>query len=255
MCTPARSKATRSRASSGADCHVRSCAVVFATNRPVAQIATSGAAPWSSPRTVGDAAFARAAAHHAGRQGLQTPRILAGRDAHHHVLDDAPIQRVGVHQGLGTSAAGPHARRRGRAAARPPLCRARPARLGWAPCPRGLMRIPRTAQRRAILLQHRASSTRRPERTINSKSSAFVSTRSATSGRDRTAGDSTAAIGYARLFHGGSLLASLRPRLLTTRVPRAVRSRRSQISTVSRTSPCAGAGAGLILLRKAEDIA
>ena len=33
MCTPARSKATRSRASSGADCHVRSCAVVFATNR------------------------------------------------------------------------------------------------------------------------------------------------------------------------------------------------------------------------------
>ena len=63
----------------------------------MAQIATSGAAPWSSPRTVGDAAFARAAAHHAGRQGLQTPRILAGRDAHHHVLDDAPIQRVGVH--------------------------------------------------------------------------------------------------------------------------------------------------------------
>ena len=33
MCTPARSKATRSRASSGADCHVWSCAVVFATNR------------------------------------------------------------------------------------------------------------------------------------------------------------------------------------------------------------------------------
>ena len=63
------------------------------------------------------------------------------------------------------------------------------------------------------------------------------------------------AIGYARLFHGGSLLASLRPRLLTTRVPRAVRRRRSQISTVSGTSPCAGAGAGLILLRKAEDIA
>ena len=41
-----------------------------------------------------DAALARAAAHHAGRQGLQTPRILAGRAAHQHVLDDAPIQRV-----------------------------------------------------------------------------------------------------------------------------------------------------------------
>ena len=52
------------------------------------------------PEPSADAAFARAAAHHAGRQGLQTPRILAGRDAHQHVLDDAPIQRVGVRQGL-----------------------------------------------------------------------------------------------------------------------------------------------------------
>ena len=37
--------------------------------------------------------------------------------------------------------------------------------------------------------------------------------------------------------HGGSLLAGLRPGLVTTRLPRAVRSRRSQISTVSGTSP------------------
>jgi hypothetical protein len=45
-------------------------------------------------------------------------------------------------------------------------------------------------------------------------------------------------IDCARLsFHGGSLLAGFRPGLVTTRLPRAVRSRRSQISTVNRTSP------------------
>ena len=52
--------------------------------------------------------------------------------------------------------------------------------------------------RRAVLGRYNiASSTRRPERTITSKRSAFVSTRSATSGRARTAGDATAAIGRA----------------------------------------------------------
>ena len=43
---------------------------------------------------------------------------------------------------------------------------------------------------------------------------------------------------YGRLsLHGGSLLAGSRPGLVTTRVPRAVRSRRSQISTAIGTSP------------------
>jgi len=42
---------------------------------------------------------------------------------------------------------------------------------------------------------------------------------------------------YARLLHGGSLLAGFRPGLVTTRLPRAVRSRRSQISTIRGTSP------------------
>ena len=45
-------------------------------------------------------------------------------------------------------------------------------------------------------------------------------------------------IDCARLsLHGGSLLAGLRPGLVTTRVSRAVRSRRSQISTAIGTSP------------------
>ena len=47
-----------------------------------------------------DTALARAAAHHPGRQRLQTPRILAGRDAHQHLFDDAAIQRVGLGQCL-----------------------------------------------------------------------------------------------------------------------------------------------------------
>src|SRR5256885_6163301 len=38
-------------------------------------------------------------------------------------------------------------------------------------------------------------------------------------------------------LHGGSLLAGFRPGLVTTRLPRAVRSRRSQISTAIGTSP------------------
>jgi hypothetical protein len=38
-------------------------------------------------------------------------------------------------------------------------------------------------------------------------------------------------------LHGGSLLAGFRPGLVTTRLPRAVRSRRSQISTATGTSP------------------
>src|SRR4030095_4471326 len=45
-------------------------------------------------------------------------------------------------------------------------------------------------------------------------------------------------IGCARLsFHGGSLLAGFRPGFVTGRIARPVRRRRSQISTVSRTSP------------------
>ena len=45
-------------------------------------------------------------------------------------------------------------------------------------------------------------------------------------------------IDCARLsLHGGSLLAGFRPRLVTTRLSRAVRSRRSQISTATGTSP------------------
>src|SRR5947207_8096256 len=45
-------------------------------------------------------------------------------------------------------------------------------------------------------------------------------------------------IDCARLsLRGGSLLAGFRPGLVTTRLPRAVRSRRSQISTATGTSP------------------
>ena len=111
------------------------------------------------PDPSADAALARAAAHHAGRQGLQTPRILAGRDAHQHVLDDAPIQRVGVRQGLDRRprdltpvGADPRPRDSHLAPAQHDFAGHR-ARAGRGT--RGRMRRPRTAQRRAILLQHR----------------------------------------------------------------------------------------------------
>ena len=82
-----------------------------------------------------DAALARPATHHPGRHRLQAPRILAGRDAHQHLVDDAPIQRVRAAPAPETSAAGPRARRRARAAVAPPPC-GRPAPPRWAPCRR-----------------------------------------------------------------------------------------------------------------------
>jgi hypothetical protein len=81
MWTPSRISATRSRPSSGAACHARSCAVVFATNRR---------------RTL---LFARPSTYHTGRDWLQIARILAGRHTHQHLLDDAAIQPVATIRG------------------------------------------------------------------------------------------------------------------------------------------------------------
>ena len=69
-----------------------------------------------------------------------------------------------------------------------------------------------------------ASSTRRPERTINSNSSGFRVDQefNERQGPDGGRFNSSNRTGYARLLHGGSLLAGLRPGLVTTRVPRAV---------------------------------
>ena len=64
-----------------------------------------------------DTALARAAAHHAGRDRLQAPRILPRGHADQHLVDDPPIQRVLLGQRLEGRQRAPRARRRARAAA------------------------------------------------------------------------------------------------------------------------------------------
>ena len=104
--------------------------------------------------------------------------------------------------------------------------------------PRGLMRIPRTAPRRAILLQHRVEHAEaRADHQLEEFGFRVDQEFNERQGPDGGRFSSNDRTGYARLLHSGSLLAGLRPRLVTTRVPRAVRSRCSQISTVSGTSP------------------
>ncbi len=102
------------------------------------------------------------------------------------------------------------------------------------------MRIPRPAQRRAILLQHRVEHAEaRADHQLEECGFRVDQEVNERQGPDGGRCNSSDRTGYARLLHGGSFLAGLRPRLVTTRVPRAVRSRRSQISTVSGTSPAA----------------
>ena len=141
MCTPSRSTATRSNSSSGADCHVRSCTVVFAPTRRRTLL-------WLVPRLTTPA----------GR-GSRLRAYWRVATPHQHVLDDAPIQRVGVRQGLDRRprdltpvGADPRPRDSHLAPAQHDFAGHR-ARAGRGT--RGRMRRPRTAQRRAILLQHR----------------------------------------------------------------------------------------------------
>ena len=225
MCTPSISSATRSRASRGAVCHACNCAVVRATKRRLTLLLLV-------PR-LGDVR----------RDRLQAPRILPRGHTDQHLLERTPVQRILARPAPGTSARALRGRRRApAAAARRPS--GRPAPPHWAPCPparrRGsascTYRGPQSVVRSSSSI---ASNTRRPDRIISSNDSALVSSKQIDEGqraRRRRFREGTRA-GYARLLHGGSLLAGLRPGLVTTRVSRAVRSRRFQISTVSGTSP------------------
>jgi hypothetical protein len=105
-----------------------------------------------------DHALARAAALHLRTDRLQAPRVLPRRNAHEHLLDDAPVEWI----------SGRHRRERGqrdlaggRAHART-LERDLPATeddfaargTGPARRPLGLVGIPRPADGRAIFLEH-----------------------------------------------------------------------------------------------------
>src|SRR5207247_1791515 len=122
--------------------------------------------------------------------------------------------------------------------------------------PRGLpfdlMLITRTADRRPIFFEHRGEDLQarchRKLHQLRPHINEQINERQMALGWRI---DLVGPIDCARLsLHGGSLLAGFRPGLVTTRLSRAVRSRRSQISTISGTSPdgrgeeCNAAAAG-----------
>ena len=126
-------------------------------------------------------------------QRFQTPPILAGGHADEHLLDDAPVERVGVRKGL-------HRRQRDLVAVAPDTWSAHRnlttaqhdfARRMACPvgAPRGLMCIPRPAHGHSILFQHGFEHLQ-ARVTTSSWSSACVSIRMSTNGRCRGAGDS-----------------------------------------------------------------
>ena len=84
-----------------------------------------------------DAALARAATHDPRWHRLETPRIVAGRHAHQHLLNDAAIQGIGLgHRLEGRQRDFASARTRGRCMAtfRPPRTTSLgtvPAREAW----------------------------------------------------------------------------------------------------------------------------
>jgi hypothetical protein len=117
---------------------------------------------------------------------LQAPRVLPRRHADEHLLDDAPIERIGPGHRL--------KRREWHFAIRRPDPRALNghlptaehdfARRGTGPTRRsiGLMGVPRATDRGAVFLEHRGEHAQ-PARTASSKSSVRVSTSRSTNGR------------------------------------------------------------------------
>ena len=225
MWTPSISRPTRSRASSDAVCHAVNL------RRRLGHEATT------------HRALAGAAALHRRRYRLQAPRVAPSGDAHQHLLDDPAIQRIDIGHGLERRqrdlvAIGAHAR-----PLHGDLATAEDDFTADGAGPRGTalvqMRIPRPAE-----------GGRDPLRASFPTPSDPTGPRAQTARCAYRRGDRPAADGgglnnggtsdCARLLHGGSLLAGFRPGLVTTRLPRAVRSRRSRISTIRGTSPGPG---------------
>ena len=188
-------------------------------------------------------ALAGATADHRRRQRLETARILTRRHAHEHLLDHATIQWIlAGHRPKARQrdflAVGTHARPTQRHLAAPEHDLARDG-AGARGLPLHLMLIALTADGRPILFEHRLQDLQaRGDREFHQlcpRVHEQINEREVALGGGF---DLVRSIDCVRLsLHGGSLLAGFRPGLVTTRLPRAVRSRRSQISTVIRTSP------------------
>ena len=190
-------------------------------------------------------ALARSAAHHWSRHRFQTTGVLTGGDPHQHLFDHTAIQRIAVGERLkgrqrdfGAIAAGPWPANRHLPATQDDFAR---HRAGARRLARNLMLVPRTADRRSVFLEHRREHLQAGGdgelHQLRSRIDEQIDERQMALGLGITV---VGLIDCARLsLHGGSLLAGLRPGLVTTRVSRAVRSRRSQISTAIGTSPVA----------------
>jgi hypothetical protein len=187
--------------------------------------------------------LARPARGHGRRQRLETASILTGRHTNEHLFDDPTIQGILARHQL------KRRQRHFRALRADPRTadgdlptpeddlarhRAGPRRLAFS-----LMLIAGPADRRPIFFEHRGEDLQarghRELHQLRPRIHEQIHEREVALGWRI---DLVRPIDCVRLsLHGGSLLAGFRPGLVTTRLPRAVRSRRSQISTATGKSP------------------
>ena len=156
-----------------------------------------------------DAALARAATHDPRWHRLETPRIVTGRHAHQHLLDDAAIQGIGLGHRLegrqrDFAALGPHAR---------PLHGDLPAPednlAGHGARTRGVavgvMGVPQAAQRRAVLLEQRVEHLEtRLHHQLEERGLRVHQDFHERKGSDAGRFNNARRTGCARLLHGGS---------------------------------------------------
>ena len=149
---------------------------------------------------------------HRGRQRLQAAGVLACGHADEHLFDGTSMQRVRVghrakrrQHDLVSVCADPRPTNGHRATAQHDLAG---HRAGAGGGPVGLMRIPRAAERRAIFLEHHVEHAQaRAHHQLEEFRFRVDQEFHQRQGPDGGRGNSSDRTGYARLLHGGSLLA------------------------------------------------
>ena len=192
-----------------------------------------------------DRALARAPRLNLGARRFQAAAVLPRGNTDEHLLDDATIQRVGVGERLERRQRHLVAIRSDTWPANLHLASAQDHLTGDPPRARrrtlGLVLVPRAAEGRPIRFEHRGEDLQaRRDGQFHQLGSGIDE--EIDEGQVALGGglDLVRLIDRARLScHGGSLLAGFRPGLVTGRIARPVRSRRSQISTTTGASPAA----------------